>query len=76
MERKEQQKRCGPQVFLVPSKNGRPKYPVAPKGSCKPTEQGAKAALAVARQQGNRKVEKKAEALLRRLEGSDRSERR
>jgi hypothetical protein len=52
---------CGQSCFLVPGKEGeRPKYPICPKTSCKPTCQGTMAAYKRARQQHAQAVAKKA----------------
>lgn len=53
--------RCGRGCFLLSGKEGeRPRYPVCPKNSCKPTCQGALAAYKRARQQHNNLVAGKA----------------
>ncbi len=68
--RREQLERCGPVCYLEPGtgeRGSRPKYPVCSKNSCEPTCGGTQAAFNRARMQRNKKVERKAKRLGRKL---------
>jgi len=69
-ERKELKETCGNACFLRPEDNG---YPICRKlqqgeASCQVEKKGVKAALSRARQQGEEKVEFKAEVILNKME--------
>lgn len=69
-KRRVQMERCGSRCYLEPGtgrRGSRPKYPVCPTGTCRPTCGGAQAAFNRARMQGNGSVRRKARAIGRKL---------